>query len=62
MKSPLKASNTASTTISILSIGGGTNNLVTNIIEPKNAAMSNRVTLCNEIHAFRIGLEGSKKP
>jgi len=53
MKSPLKANSTASTAIRSRSRGIGTNNLVTNIMEPKNAAISKRVTFCTEFHAFR---------
>jgi hypothetical protein len=31
-------------------MGGGTKNLVTNMIEAKNAAISNRVTFCKLAH------------
>lgn len=46
MKSAPRARRTASTTISNLSIGGGTKTLVTNIIEPKSAAMNSRTIFC----------------
>jgi hypothetical protein len=53
MKRAPKASKTASTTINNLSIGGGTKTLVTNIIEPKSAAMNNRLAFCIEATLFK---------
>jgi hypothetical protein len=49
-----RASKTASTTINNLSIGGGTKTLVTNIIEPKSAAINNRLAFCTVAHPFQI--------
>jgi hypothetical protein len=47
MKRAPRASRTAFTTISSLSIGDGTKRLVTNIIEPNSAAVNNRLVFCN---------------
>ncbi len=46
MKRAPRASRTAFTTISNLSMGAGTKRLVTNTIEPNNAAVNNRLVFC----------------
>lgn len=51
-KSVLRASSTASTAMSMRSIGAGTNILVTNIMEPNSAMTNNCRFLCTVLVSF----------